>query len=118
MFCDKNDVINDTPTEKIDFNYKWSSDKKDLYTEAINSDEFILKLNRLTTDLNDNSTDNIDYNIKCFSDVMDEVCSPLFQRKNTFDFQCKNDVETNKKWFDEECRTARDKIFNNLNTFR
>ena len=49
---------------------------------------------------------------------MDDVCSPLFQRKNKFDFNQKENIETNKKWFDEECKTARDLFFNNLNIYR
>ena len=106
------------PTERIDFNYKWSSDKKDFYTEAINSDEFKVKLDNLTADLINDSVENIDNNIKCFSSIMDDVCSPLFQRKNKFDFNQKENIDTNKKWFDEECKTARDLFFNNLNMYR
>ena len=49
---------------------------------------------------------------------MDDVCSPLFQRKNKFDFNQKENIDTNKKWFDEECKTARDLFFNNLNMYR
>ena len=101
------------------YTYAWNSENKTSYTEMLNSEIFIEKLN-VWVDSVDNccSANDIDVCITHFGDIFDDVLSPLFKRQHRSQGQEYFPSRIDKRWFNAECAEKRINFYRHLNIFR
>jgi hypothetical protein len=87
------------------------------YKSKLEQGSFQISLQSLIDTVNGASNSTfIDQNVLEFSSIMGNVCEPLFRKCSGKKYTKKN--STSQQWFDTDCRTKRNKFYDDLKNYK
>ena len=107
-------ISNEENTFPLEYRYIWSTEWSECYTREVNAGSFITIFTNYWTigRMRQSMTDNL----------FETVCGPLFKKSHhgnsVFSSYASPHLKSDNKWYNDECRDARDEIHRCLNLFR